>query len=710
MAYELYYTAHFSNEQSQNCEVYIYKKDAAPPAEVENFEIPEDEARCVINDASEGQSKYECIITRELSLSLFATEGNSLTWETFISPEYDTWKIELLIDGQYYFQGFITSDEGNAPFQDKPYNVNIKATNGLSLLKGVSLSDTEGDEFDGDHPLIDYIAGALKKTGLNINIRIYCGYFHLSMLNKGNSLFTDLFQQTELNYRTFMKDATTFVSCYEALMIILDRFCTVEYWNGMWMIFNIAEKQYIPVKRYYVDYSSSGSSIGGGMDTNNYGQIGKSVDIYPINEMQNISSKFGVKSVTTRFEYNIWPEIPRNNKFERGTEFETGDAEDVDDIDGDGDTSEIIGTYKKFTIDNWELGTVDLNSGPDFPLGPPTGDAYRRSVYNNFNVEIDRAIVIETPTTGIHWLRSEGIPVTWGSKIKISLQKKFTADFTGGSDQFSQVARVYLVPIGSATDYYALYNDKAGVATGTGRWKLESGTPPDALIIDYVEDQDSRKYASLNVESLAIPANGTLYFAFNCSASGTVGPEQWYKDFVLEYLPFAAGGYIPVKGDYIKRTQSANFPDVIDDEVNISDSLHRVVKGALIFNDQLTDAAWYRYGDHTIGDANPLGDAFQFKELLNIGRYNHAYRKMFALEGDFNGLNWAPENDQLNKMPIGFFWMYREVDMGSVRDFVFTPPLKMDIIKGWISGRLAEVFNNSQDGTRVETVEYKYQF
>lgn len=31
MAYTLYYTAHFANEESQTAEVFIYKKDAAPP-------------------------------------------------------------------------------------------------------------------------------------------------------------------------------------------------------------------------------------------------------------------------------------------------------------------------------------------------------------------------------------------------------------------------------------------------------------------------------------------------------------------------------------------------------------------------------------------------------------------------------------------------------------------------------------------------------
>lgn len=705
MAYNLYYTAHFSNDLNQEVLVNIYKDDVAPGA-VEAYEVIKEQG-LMITDTGDEQTKFNTIIDRDILLTIRTVAGKSITWETFITSEHNEWKIEIIIDGQFYFEGFITPDEGNGVFQDKPYDVSIRATVGLSLLKGVSLTDVAGDEFDGDHTLIEYIAGALAKTGLGLNIRIYCGYFHIAMLNKGDNLTWDMFQQAKLNYRTFMKDATTFDSCYDTLKKLLFGF-TLEYWNGMWVIASVAEKQYLPVDRFYVDYNSAGAVVNGFQDTNEYGQIGKNVDIYPINKNQFISSKHAAKSATTRFTYEIWDEIPRNNKFERGTEFDSGDAEDVDDIDGDGDTSEIIGTFKKYTIDNWELGTVDLNDGPDFPLTAPTGDAYRRSVYNDFNVEIDRAIVIETPSSGIHWLRSEGIPVTRGSKIKVGLQKKFTNDFTGGSDTFTQAARVYLVPTGSTTDYYALYNDQGGIATNTGRWKLESGTPPDALIISYIEDQDSRKYASMSVESLAMPVTGTLYFAFNCSALGSPGDEQWYKDFTLEYLPFTAGGYIQVKGDYVKRTQTASYPDVIDEEVFISDSVHRVVKGALLFADQLTDPAWYRFGE--IGDANILGETRHYKELINIARLNHAYRRMYALDGDFNGLNWAPANDQTNKMPIGFFWMYREVDMTSIRDFVFVPPLTMDVKKAWIKANLVEVWHDFNDGIQDGTAEYKLSF
>jgi hypothetical protein len=702
MAHELYYTAHFSNEQSQDVEIFFYKKDAVPAGTVENYEI----LACETTDNSKGQSKYDStVIVRELFLLLFTTDADSITWETFVSSEHDTWKIEAKVDGQFYFEGFIVPDEGNAPFQDKPYEIPIRATNGLALLKSVELSDWAGDPFDGEHTLIEYIAGALKKTGLDLSIRIYCGYFHLSMLNKGNGLQYDMFNQAMLDYRTFQKDPTTFVSCYDALMIILDKFCRLEYWNGMWVIQNLAELQYLPVNNYYVDYTSTGSVSGYAQDSSNHAQVGKDVDIYPIHEDQSIYARYAVKSVLTRYSYTPWPEVPKNNRFERGTEFETGTALDEDDIDNDSDTSEVIGTYKKFTIPNWEFGKIlsPIPANFPFPLTTPDGNAYVKSVYNSFGVEIQRKVVIETPASGFHWLRSEAIPVKRESKVRISLKKKFAADFTGGSDTATTAALAYIVD-DSGTQFWGLSTASPGGSIPAGKWVHNSLSQ---LVIQYVEDQDSRKYAGLDITSMAIPSDGNLFIVFNCG-TGPVGATQDYANFNFEYLPFVAGGYLQIKGDYFNRVQSANFPDRVDEEVLISDSPQKVFKGALLFNNQLTDQAWYRFGE--IGDPNITGDHRHFKELLNLSRFNHSRRRMYALEGSFNGLNYAAQNDQLNKKPIAFFKRYRQVDMSAQREFVLVPPLKMDIIRGWVTANLVEVKKDNNDGTEEGTAEFKYTF
>jgi hypothetical protein len=177
-----------------------------------------------------------------------------------------------------------------------------------------------------------------------------------------------------------------------------------------------------------------------------------------------------------------------------------------------------------------------------------------------------------------------------------------------------------------------------------------------------------------------------------------------------------AGGFVPVKADYWLRSQNANFPDTADDVVQISDAPKKVLKGALLDSTgELTLPNWYRYGTTgSFPNNNPLSESRQFKELLNIARFNHSYRRMYALEGSFNGLNSSAENDQLNKLPISFFYRYRLVDMNDPREFVLVPPLKMDLIKGWINASLVEVrrvAGGTTDGTQPgDSSSFNYQF
>lgn len=707
MAYELYYTAHFDNEESQLTEVFIYKKDAAPPDAVEDYELLE----CETSDQSEGQSKFECIITRELLFTVFVTDDQSITWETFIASEHDEWKVEMLVDGQYYFQGFITPDEGNAPFQDKPYEVTFRATNGLTLLKGTALSDVNGDEFDADHALIEYIAGAAKKLGLDLPIRIYCGYFHLAMQNKGDSLDNDMFQQTDLNYRTFQKDPTTFVSCYDALKIILDKFCTVEYWNGMLLISCIAEKQYNPNPdgRYYVDYDSDGVVTGSGIDTDNHGRIGKQMDLYPINETQHIFSKFAIKSAKTKYPYKPWPELPKNNKFERGTQFDTGNQVDTYDTDDDGNTAEIIGTYFLYDIPDWTTGSFSF-SAPEYAALPAFATAnpdtvYRKTVKNQYGVELYREIYIEhDATSGERWLQSEGIPVRIGDKFSMGFDWRFENAISAINPA---VASIYIISNSGAK--YSLRQD-VGAANDIPNW-AEMSSP---IIEHLYSEKMSPEFTEFSGFTLSldkfppVPVEGTMYLVFVHAEFSSPANKMIIRSFDFKYYPFIANGYQEVKGDYWFRTQSAVYPDVVDEEVGISDSPSKILQGALLFNNQLTDPAWYRHGP--VSDPNVLEEQRHFKELLNIGWFNHAYRRMYALSGDFNGLNWSPDNDSGNKRPVGFYAKYREVDMTSVRDFVLVPPLKMDIATGRINANLIEVFNSSSDGTQTGTAEFKLIF
>lgn len=694
MAYVATYKIHFTNELNQDVLATIYKKDGDIVNPVPEYPCSSLE----LSDKSEGQTKFDStIITRELTLSIWTEDSDDITWETFITAEHDEWKIIVEVDGQKYFEGFITPDEGNAAFQDKPYEVIIRATNGLSLLKDITLVDVNGDEFDGDHTLIELIAGALKQTLLDLPIRIRCGYFNAAMNDKQAGLQWDMFNQAQLNYRTFQASATTFVSCYDALMIILDKFCRLEYWNGYWQIKTIGELQFIAANDYYVDYDSNGDNPVGAIESESHAEIGKSVDIYPINEDQQIYSRYAIKSAKTIYNYEVWLEIPKNNKFERGTEI-PGSSGTVYETDENGDdTATAIGTYQDYTIPDWDNGTFN-----NPPLLPPIDSAWRRSSYNQFGIEINREIVIAKSTTNTQVIQSEGLPVYTGDKVSISLDFKLSFNF--GAQLTIAVATVYIVP-NTGGNYY-FWRDGAGISN---RWR-RNGSAVESIFLEYADGTDHTKiYKTVNLTSQPIPVDGTMYIQLINVMDNSTPNQAYFRNFDFQYHPFISGGYIQVKGDYWIRSQNKVFPDVAKDEVRISDSPKKLLKGALLHNGVLTVPNWYRYGYLSL----IFHENKHFKELLNVARYNNSYRRMYALEGTFNGLNYSPANNQLVKYPIGFHKRYRLVDLTPYRDFVLVPPLKMDLITGWVNLNLVEVKSTaiSNEGTFLgDSSSFNYIF
>lgn len=676
MAYVPYYTINFTNEQNQIIEVTISKKDGDPDTVSANYECTD----LSIEDKSEGQTKYEStIITKELILGLWTTETDEITWETFITAEHDEWYVLVNVDSQTYFEGWLTPDEGNALFQDKPYEVTIRATNGLALLKDVSLVKADGNDFTSDHQLIEYIAGALNQTGLALPIRCCCQYFNEQMNDKADGLQYDMFGQTYLNYRTFLSDATTFVSCYDALKIILDKFCRLEYWDGFWLIKSIAELQYVPAGAdFYVNYDSNGQNPTGVIETHNHAQIGKAVDIYPINEDQQIYSRYAIKSAKTIYNYVVWPEIPKNNKFERGTLLST---------------TSLGGGFeeRRYSIPDWTFGWAP--SGfiglPSVNTPSDASTAYRLSVFNQYNVEESREIVVDSPgNSQQEWLQSEAIPVRVNDKVKIGFDHKTDFSLTGNHN----LAYVYIVPTAGGSKIWL---------DNLNHWR---GSGFGAYEYFYDNGENTNAYVSFSLEPFAIPVDGNLYVAFHNNRGSA--SKFYYKNFTFEYQPYVAGSLQQVKGDFWIRQQNKVFPDVASEEVLISDSPRKVLKGAmLVASNSLTTPTWYRYG---------ISESRHFKELLNIARFNHSYRRMYAIEGTFNGLNFAPENHQLVKEPLAFHKRYRMVDMVEPRDFVLVPPLKMNIIKGWISANLVEVRKDADgdtDGTQTgNSSEFKYIF
>ena len=670
MAYITYYKIEFTNNLNEEVLVLIQKKDGVVDTVVQTYLAKDDGLKITCN--TQDQGVFAPIITRELSITISLDENDIDYWDEFKDAESDTWKVIATINQQYVFHGYALPDEGVFPFLDKPIDATIKATDGLGLLKQSALINLDGNNFEGEDLIITYIAAALAKTNLGLNIRVYDDLYHSYMLNRDDDLKYDFFGQAKLEYRTFLKDAVEFVDCYEALKIILNRGYRLFYWNGEFVIFRLALYQYPVYVLYYTVYDSDGLNPVGYQDLENYATVGKTEIIRAINEDQVQSSAFADKSVKTIYNYTPWPELPKNNKLDRGTL--------IVPYSGPG--------YSAYTIDDWAYGTYSGTPTQETALPAVTANtsrAYRKSTYNIYGIETNREIILEEVTAGTRGMFiSDGLPVVKGDKINISFDSKLS--YAGAGTR--QVAMIFILPDGGGTKYVIESQNTSQMIPFY--WTQASGGHFISKYYDVGENFNT--YASFDIDPPEIPVNGTLYVGLiTTSVSSSL---TYFKNINIEYHAYVAGGYIEVKGDYWLRSQTKLFPDKSEEEIFLSDNPHKIFKGCILDGDGIpTNPDWYRMG---------LTESRNFKELINIGEYNLLYRRFLNLEGTWRATTFAPNNNQTNAQPIGFHKVYRQVDYAAEnRQFILVCPWELNLSNGQARSNFTEVLQASVDYTEI---------
>lgn len=676
MAYGLRYDCTFTNDIQQDVNVQILQKNyVGSPEDYQSRNLE-------LSDSSDDNT----IIARECKLVIWANEVSPITWETFLTGSYDEWYLKVIIDSYTHFEGFLTPEEGSTPFLDKPYSVTVRASNALKLLKDVPLTKLDGTDFKGKFTASDFIIAALSKTQLTLPVRMFGSLYNIDMFTRDDDPEATHWNQIKFDHRSFLKDATTFVSCYDALLFLFGRSFRLFYFNGYWMVFFIHEHQYAPGGIWYTDFDTAGAVTGGGQDTTGYATVGKAEAILPIKKDGLVSSSFPIKFAKTNYNYIQYPEFPLNSKFSRGTLITSG-------TDADGNT------YRDYTIDDWTSGTypgnpADRTALPGFLVSNP--DAwYTRRTYNAYGVELRREVIIERGTAaGGRAVQSSPEPINAGDKIRISFDWKTDTDLGEGD-----AVPVQLTPyiIDDITGNKFVLRSKDGQ---TNQVKWEASTPsmigiyttPNGLLTDY---------QSVTVESPVSPVNGTLYFLMWSSAQLGDNTKTYYKGFSVEYVPFIAGGFIPISGDYWQHTQTPNQIDKDEGDIKISDVPIRVLQGCMLAADGVaaTTPTWHRLG---------VSESRHYKEIVNLARYNLGYRRFLQLTGSFKGVLYEASNDLAVLPPISYHKNYRLADLTQPVDMILVPPLTIDLCKGHITATFEEVYNPSLTtnyGTNIYRVQ-----
>lgn len=672
MAYHLHNTVSFLNCLNEQLYIELYKKDIVPDAVTallgNSFSV---------NYPTGNGDKFDTIISGEARLNFSLYPDNTQEFDDFIVTFSDEWKLIAYDDGQIIFIGFLTPGEGRAEFQDKPYDVSLSAIDGLGLLKGVKLTKDDNTNFTGVNLIIDYILAILNKTGLGLNLRLFSNIVEESMQDRTQNDQADTFNQTALHARTFLTNPTTFYDCYTCLEHILSEYFCIYQWFGKWVILRIGELQEnVGAKIWHTEYDTTGAIVG--VDQNMYdpAAVGRDRLIHPVEITQFIGSNFAVKSSRYTYNYGVWPELPTNNKFERGTEFESGS------IDADH-------TYKKFTIDGWTFGKFIANPSQQTQL--PALDsaapdiAYRYSTYNIFNVEENREIILENGSASQHRLLvSDEMPASAGDRFVVSYDFKYSVSGTGNLDNIT----IFVIP-DAGGQLWTLENNGDTVFF----WQIAGGW--NYISHNYVTGENWNQYTSFNINVPPLPVKGKMYIGLmNTDSTNTLA---YFKNLSIEYLPYINGSLQQIKADYAQTSQNANYKDTIDEEVFVSDSPKKVFQGALYRENliDLTTPTWHRYS---------VNEQRHFKELGELARFNANYRRMWKMEGQYDGLKFTPANNATIIEPLSFHRQFSFPDSSKMAGhyFVLVPPLTLNYSEGRADMNFIEVLEDgSGDGNNT---------
>lgn len=690
MAYYLTYILAFNSPVTEQVYINMHRKDVVP-AQVTKLKCTQ-LSKSFLNGSGDGA---DGIISTELNFSFWLPDGSTPTFKDFIVSFHDEWYITVTSDGQTEFIGFITPGEGTCQLRDKPYELSLSATDNLGLVKSELLRKENGDSFTGENKIVDYVAACLFQTSLNLNIRLYSSIYDASMQDRFFNDIADTWNQAMLDYRTFQTDPTTFMNCYDVLTQILEGY-QLHQWQGEWVIMRNGEMNInAGPQTWYTLYDPAGTIIGSGFDTITAALIGKNQVLHPKAADQEISAEFAVKSVKSTYMYDIWPEIPLNNTFDRGTVYSTQQFPGPPPY-----------TEEKATIDDWLYGITNPTNGATNPpngMLPTMDPAYRKITRNQYGVEQLREIFLERTggSAGHRFLRAGGIPVSQFDRGQVTLDYRTSQGGTG-TRQYLMIMLEQL-PGAGAGNGYRLDNGGAAPVDGVGHVTWVKSAALKLMAKSYQVGEDANQYTTFTIDLPAFPIDGTLYFCF-LNYDPPVGRNVSYKNFSFTYYPTIAGSGV-VKGDYWNTEQTADYKDVIADTHYISDSPKKVIKGALLnLSGALTTRTWYRQGE---GQGTK-----DYKEILNIGRYNQNRRRMWKVKGTFGGTAFYDSATQ-NRYPIGLHrhFVFTLPSLNGIY-FQLVPPITIDYAKGEINATFREAFNTADQASDLtgNKHEFKYIF
>lgn len=662
------YQVRFKNVEDQIVEANIF--DQTTYAEGRNIEVrplrPSGEPvrlECIDND----EDKFTPIRAKQCIIEFLSTNQNNLN--TFAAGQDNRWYVEVLVSGSVKFKGFLVMNDMQEDFLSPPNIVSLTATDNLGLLKDIPLTN-----FDGESPIVvrpktpygwlTYLAWALSKTSLSLPINIQHN------LREEHNTGDPFWENVLLDAKTFEDEIGTCINCYEVIERLLGEECFITQYNGEWWVIRVDELD--SRTRYVYNVSADLTTVTPSEPTLNK-TIKKDQDINWIERSAYVQVDRPHSNIKEQYNYQYPKEIIDNIDFARGGQIL------------------IVVTppdEKHYHLEDW---TEKRN----FPAsGTALISAYIKRIFNDFDTEIERYVVIPGVNTGSNteYIESNAVPILEKDKFTFSVDFKFDTNKSGSGIVTDLLAYVY---IQSGITIYSLDID--------GVWHLGHG-----FTIAYQWDRatvDESEWQTISVEADAAPIEGDVYVCLLKSSQYGNSENTNFSNLRFEYFPYINGSYQKYNGHYWKVSQSGEYKAARDEEVFVTDSPRPLFKGAMLYFDfpsdqhRLTDR-WYDYSLNqtapSTDDMKPYG-WFQAQSVWNQYR-----REMRIFDGEMYGLTDDDLPDLVHKYTLGDPSPHTQL-----RTFMclhYSQSLK----KCTWTAYFVEVFKSDQEKVYTDDTEFKF--
>lgn len=598
-------------------------------------------------------------------------------------------KIELSDFSQIIlFQGFVVVEDNYQPFHDRPFNLSVRALDGLGLLKGLDLVDTNNLRFAGSLTVIEWIAQILYKTGNLAVIRTMFNFFPLNFVE------FDALSSITLNSITFSQgdafnttpndpsvdiNALSADDCYTALEKIMRCFrCRIFFENGMWHIVNLYE--YMNQDGYrWVDFQMTTpvdgfvpvAVINSGTGTFSL-NISKNDIILPVDNNQNLYLKLAKKFIKLTYDYNQSENKICNQDFKEGNPDPAHD-EIISSSVIDTTISPVVNLQTRaFDVFCWtHLNSNNTGSPPyndyflPYPSTSPTAAAFIRQVLDPLGYELLRFAVVQdagtTPKKGTY-IRSSKFLVDVGDILQVSFEWRQRDSVP--STTFT-VGFLYLYGIdGTFWSYRHIGHTPfpAWVQTDSNFYD-SPGSPADSALIEGAPLDGGLSWSTVDINQIVptiqpslipVPVSGSVELILYNYAGATTN-ERWFKNISVTIISKLRGSYAELKGDYNFSGSNNDIKINEQDNVEISDSPKRYFKGALMDTTGVTliPPDWHRIG---------RTEHFRFTQAMETIMFNLFRRMQYKMEGTFKGLVYRDNNDFTINKQAGYVNSYFFID------------------------------------------------